>query len=83
MNKVHNKETIEEMHGRNTGPDLNLDHPDESLIPYRVQRFPEKALVLQDERFSKGTLPALISTRPFSNQFKLKVSQNRDFFPPI
>ena len=41
-----------------------------------VQRFPEKALVLQDESLSKGTCPALISTRPFSNQFILKESQN-------
>ena len=32
---------------------------------------------------SKGTCPALISTRQFSNQFILKESQNTDFFAPI
>ena len=43
----------------------------------RVQRFPEKALVLLDECFPEGTRPALISTRPSSDQFKLKESLNR------
>ena len=41
----------------------------------RVQRFPKKALVLP-----KGARPALISTRPSSDQFKLKESQNRFLF---
>ena len=49
----------------------------------QVQRFSEKALVLQDECLSKGTCPALISTRQFSNQFILKESQNTDFFALI
>ena len=49
----------------------------------RVQRFPEKALVLLDKCLPKGTHPTLISTRPSSDQFKLKESQNRDCFPPI
>ena len=49
----------------------------------RVQRFSEKALFLLDECLPKGTRPALISTRPSSDQFKLKASQNRDFLPPI
>ena len=50
---------------------------------FRVQRCQEKALVLKNECLPKGTHTALISTCPFSNQFKLKESQNRDFFPPI
>ena len=50
---------------------------------YSVQRISEKALVLQDECLPKGTRPTLIFTLPFSNQFKLKESQNRVFFPPI
>ena len=50
---------------------------------HRIQKFPEKALVLQDKCLPKGTLPALISTCLFLDQFKLKESQNRDFFPPI
>ena len=50
---------------------------------FRVQRFPEKALFLQNECLPKGNHPALISTCTFSNQFKLKESQKRDFFPPI
>ena len=40
---------------------------------FRVQRISDKALVLQDECLPKGTRPTLICTRPFSNQFKLKV----------
>ena len=51
--------------------------------PGRVQRISEKALVLQDECLPKGTCPTLIFTCPFSNQFKLKESQNRVFLPPI
>ena len=31
----------------------------------------------------KGARPALISTRPFSDQFRLKESKNRDCLPPI
>ena len=46
-----------------------------SFLHDRVQRFPEKALVLKDECLPKGTRPALIKfTHPFSNQFKLKES---------
>ena len=50
---------------------------------YRVQRFPEKALVLLDECLPKGTHPALISTHPSSDQFKLKEYQNREFLLSI
>ena len=52
-------------------------------LKIRVQRFPQKPLVLQDKSPSNGTHPALIFTCPFFNQFKLKESQNRDFLPPI
>ena len=38
----------------------------------RVQRFPEKALVLQDECLPKGTYPALISTCPASDNSNWK-----------
>ena len=55
-------------------------HRPESHCSVRVQRFPEKALILQDEYLSKGASPALISTCPFSDQFILKESQNR-FLP--
>ena len=37
-------------------------------------------LVLQDECLLKSTSPALISTRPFSDQFILRVSKRR-FLP--
>ena len=46
----------------------------EITLQSRVQRIPEKALILQDECLPKGTRPAFISNRPFSNQFKLKES---------
>ena len=54
-----------------------------TLSNNRVQRFPEKILVLYDERLSKGTCPALIYTRPLSDQFILKRFQKSYFFPPI
>ena len=44
-------------------------------ILIRVQRFPEKELVHLDKCPLKGTRPALISTRPSSDQFKLRVSK--------
>ena len=45
-------------------------------------RFLEKTAVLQDECLSKGTHPALISTRPFSDQFILKEDSKQIFLPP-
>ena len=41
-------------------------YPNPSLVisDFRVKRFPEKVLVLLDNCLPKGTLPALISSRP-------------------
>ena len=48
------------------------------IHPLRVQRFPEKALVLLDKSLPKDTHPALISPCPSSDQFKLKKSQKTE-----
>ena len=62
---------------------LKIDCVSRRCRPGRVRRISEKALVLQDECLPKGTRPTLIFTHPFSNQFKLRESQNRVFLPRI
>ena len=45
--------------------------------PIWVQRFPEKALSLQDKWFAKSTHPSLISNRLICDQFKLRVTKQK------